>query len=498
MIDLKQILNTFSEDNQKEFLLYLDKKNKRKDAKNLQLTSLLLKNNYSSNELSELIYGKQNKVALHALRKRLFSSIINFTADTNIKQEKSIDIKLIKHILSARSFFEKDQIIIGYQILDKAEVIAKEQQLFTILNEIYHTKIQYSYANSNVILAELIVQFKENQQKLILEETLNVVYAKIRKALNTFQHYKSKIDIKKLIDKSLYEEGIADYNNLSLKSLYQILQIFNIGSFQKFDYWNIENLAIIIYKVVQNHKSKEKQLYYHIEIVYLISNIFFRNKKFTESFQYLKLMESLMKNNKQKYYSFFEPKYILLLSLNFNYSQNQEKAIHLLQKSIHNKNIDSVTKLDMQLSLIVFYYQKGLLKDVQKIYSKLYHTDEWYIKKVGIIWTIKKSLIEILLHIDLGNINVIDSRIKSFKRKYITHLREINQEKVITYLKLIEIYYKRPEIVTDNTFKEKVENNFNWIENDKEDIFMMSFFAWLKAKMTKQDLYLVTLQLIKG
>ena len=59
MIDIKKILTTFSIDKQKEFLLYLEKKNKRKDAKNLQLTSLLLEDRYSSIELSEKIYNKQ-------------------------------------------------------------------------------------------------------------------------------------------------------------------------------------------------------------------------------------------------------------------------------------------------------------------------------------------------------------------------------------------------------------------------------------------------------
>ena len=95
MIDLKQILSSFTAEKQKQFVLYLDKKNKRKDAKNIELTSLLLMDNYSSKEISEQLYGKENKVALHALRKRLFSSIIDFTADANMKAENSIDIKLI-------------------------------------------------------------------------------------------------------------------------------------------------------------------------------------------------------------------------------------------------------------------------------------------------------------------------------------------------------------------------------------------------------------------
>ena len=132
------------------------------------------------------------------------------------------------------------------------------------------------------------------------------------------------------------------------------------------------------------------------------------------------------------------------------------------------------------------------------MYAEFYHTDKWYIEKAGIIWTIKKSLIEILLQIDLGNIDLVDSRLKSFKRNYFKHLKEINQERVINYLKLVETYYKNPEIATSVEFYEKVEKSFNWIDREKEDIFMMSFFAWLKAKMTKQDVYLVTLDLINS
>ena len=93
---------------------------------------------------------------------------------------------------------------------------------------------------------------------------------------------------------------------------------------------------------------------------------------------------------------------------------------------------------------------------------------------------------------------MVDSRLKSFKRSYFKHLQEIKQEKVITYLKLVEIYYKNPSIVTSEEFYNKVEQSFKWIDSKKEDIFMMSFFAWLKAKMTKQDIYLVTLKLING
>ena len=498
MINLKEVLLTFTKENQQDFILYLEKKNKRKDAKNIHLVKLLLSDNLSSLEISQLLYGKQNKVALHALRKRLFQSLIDFTANISMKEENSIDIQLIKYILSARSFLLKGQIKIGYQILDKTENIANEHQLFTILNEIYHSKIEYAHLNKTLNFDNLIAHFKSNQQQLIIEDNLNIACAKIRISLAEYQQQKSKNDIKILIENILKEQKVVISDSLSFKSLYQIIQITSISSVQKFDYYNIESFLVDTYSVIQNHKSKDKQLYYHIEVLYVIANVLFRNKKFAESKKYLGLMEFYMKEKKQKYYNDFVSNHDLILALNFNYSNKQEKAIAILEPYLNKKNNDIVSQLDIYLTLIVFYYQNENLEKAKKLLVSLYHSDNWYIEKTGIVWTIKKNLIEILLQIDSGNIDLVDSRLKSFKRNYFKHLKDINEQRVITYLNLIETYYKNPEIATTVEFKNEVEKSFYWIDKEKEDIFLMSFFAWLKAKMTKQDVYLVTLELIKG
>ena len=498
MINLNDILKTLNDDKQQEFITYLDKKNKRIDAKNIQFVKLLVADNYSSQEISEKIYGKQNKVALHALRKRLFQSLIDFTANTSIKEENSLDIKLIKYIIAARNFLHKNQIEVGYQILEKARIIAIEYHLFSILNEIYHTKIQYAHQYKSLNLEETILNFKENQLQLIQEDNLNIAYAKIRKSLNEYQQKKTTIDIKKLIESTLQEQNNIDISLLSFKSLYQLLQITTISSSQKFDYYNITDFAIETYNIVKNHSSKNKQIYYHIEILYLISNIFFRNTKFHQSLQYLALMNFYMNENKQKYLKEFSSKHNLLLALNYNYTEKQEEAIQLLESSIDKKNSNIIQQLDIYLSLIVCYFQNNSLTKAQNLLSKLYHTDKWYLEKAGLVWTIKKNLIDILLQIDCGHINLVESRLKSFKRNYFKHLKEIDQENVITYLKLVEIYYKNPEKASSKEFYNKVETSFNFIDKEKEDIFMMSFCAWLKAKMTKKEVYLVTLELINS
>ncbi len=497
MVNLKEVIYTLNKEKQQEFISFLDKKNKRKDAKNIELVTLLLTKNLSSKELNISLYGKENKVAFHALRKRLFQSLIDFTANISMSEENSTDILLIKQLISARAFLKKGQYKIGYQILNKANIIAEEHQLFTILNEIYHTKIEYAHTDLDLNIYDLVLEFKNNQQQLFLQEDLNIAYAKIKNSLLRANQTKGIVDIKLMIENTLKEQNIVISDSLSFKSLCQLMQVSSLSSSQKFDYWNIEEFIVSTYESIKYHKSKTKQLYYHIEILYLISNTLFRNKKFDESLKYLDEMHVYMQNNKGKYYKEFITKYHLLLALNYNYQENQQKAIAILEPYINQKNLDIIAQLDIYLSLIVFYSQINLLDKAKKVFSEFYHTDKWYIEKAGVIWTIKKNLIEILMQIDLGNIEIVESRLLSFKRNYFKYLKQMDQEKVIIYLKLVEAYFKNPEIITSSEFHDKVENSFVWLEKEKEDIFMMSFFAWLKAKMTKKDIYAVTLELVR-
>ena len=88
------------------------------------------------------------------------------------------------------------------------------------------------------------------------------------------------------------------------------------------------------------------------------------------------------------------------------------------------------------------------------------------------------------------------SRIASFKRSHFKYLKNNNQDRVITYLLLIESYYKNPEKALKTKFRDKIEFSFEWIGPIKEDIFVMSFYAWLKSKIDREDLFITTLNLI--
>ncbi|WP_044403101.1 hypothetical protein [Lacinutrix sp. Hel_I_90] len=496
MTNLNEIISTFSNDEQQRFIYYLEKKNKRKDTKNIALFKLLVKDDANVKTIQQKLYKGTKKNAYHALRKRLYQSIIDFIANTNLEEENSTDMQIIKYVLASRTFLAHKQFKVAYKILDKAEGLASEHLLFPILNEIYHTKIQYAYANPSVDIDVVIEKFKANQKNYILEDQLNIVYAKIRQTIKQDTFISDGLDFEKLLEDTFKTYNISINESMSFKSLYQLMTIVSLSAFVTNDYIKIEPFLISTYQKLQTHKGKEKQLYYHIQVLYLLANTLFRNKKFKASLHFLELMNTHMLQKNKKYYSTFKLKYHLLLALNYNYSNQQEKAIALLEAMLLKKHPDLESLLDIHLSLVMYYIQAEAYKKAHALFKTFYHTDQYYETKASREWVIKKNLIEIILHIELENIDLVDSRLLSFKRHYFSYLKSIKQERVITYLQFVETYYKNSEVANTKAFSEEVENAFVWIQAKREDIFVMSYFAWLKSKMKNKPLYSTTLDLI--
>ncbi|MEM6718389.1 MAG: hypothetical protein AAF611_03640 [Bacteroidota bacterium] len=495
---MNAVISQFSTEEQQEFVKYLQYKNKRHDTKNVQLFGLLLAA-HPTKDIPKKIYGKDNKTAYHGLRKRLWSSLVDFMATQSLTHEVSDELEITKRILVARNLLLQKQYTTAFKILDKAEKKARDILHFSLLNEIYHTQIQYAYKTSQApSLDVLIEKCTANHQDFLQEEKLNMAYAVIQEQLQKVVHKGEIISLQTLIQETYQRFQVSSEMGLSYKSLYQLAQIINAVAAVNKAYFAIEPFLIENYKDISSRlKQTEKHLFYHIKVLYLIANIFFRKKEFEHSLMYLEAMKQQMELQKQRYYKDSLLSYQCLLALNYNYLGDSQKAISSLEAVIDLKKYDLEAMLDVHLSLIVCYFQQGEFKKAQSVFSKFYHTDKWYEEKAGIEWVMKKNLIELLLHIELGNISYVDSRFVSFQRKYYPFLKKSGEARVITFLKFVKQYYHAPETVTSIEFHQAVESSFQWRGRVEEDIFVMSFYAWLKAKMQKADLYETTLDLVK-
>ena len=115
---------------------------------------------------------------------------------------------------------------------------------------------------------------------------------------------------------------------------------------------------------------------------------------------------------------------------------------------------------------------------------------------MGMDWTIKKCLVEILLHVQQENTELALSRIKSFKRRYKKYLLTVKEQRVIQYLLFVEQYVMKPEIIQTQKFQKAIEAFIITAQNGPKDIVIMSFLAWLLAKVRRKTIYETTLILL--
>ncbi|WP_459212515.1 hypothetical protein [Aquimarina rhabdastrellae] len=491
MHDISKIILILSKEEKQEFIAVLKQKNKRNDSKNIQLFKLLDTSHVIDNP-DHILYGKSSKGAYHALCKRLQDSLIDFIATKNLEGETSDQLAILKLLMASRILFEHKQFKIAFKTLRKAEQKAKYHDSYSILNEIYYTQIQYAHLDNTIILDHLILQFKDNKKALHQEEQLNLFYAKLQEQLRIPDQ-----DIHHTINRALKDFDLIIDKDLTYRSLYKILEITSNTAHLTRNYHQVFPFIMATYTQLSlKNDPKDHQLFYHIQILYYVANANFRNRAYNTAQYYLDEVLSYIKLQQKKYYTHFYPQYVLLQSLIFNYTNQPQLAIQLLEDFPYAKYKNQTAYvLDLRLVFIVFLSQQLEIKKAYRLFTTFIHSDTWYLKKTDLSWVIQKNLVEILLHIELEHIDLVSSRLQSFKRKYTPYLKKNKEYHILDFIKLISLYHQKGVSSDSTVLINKFESTLSQLNLTTTDVFIISFFAWLKAKITKQDVYKTILKL---
>ena len=426
------------------------------------------------------------------MRKRLHDSLIDFIAAKNFEEESSKEMSALKLVLASRTFFQHQQVEIAFKSLAKAELIANKYDLFSILNEIYQTQILFAHLNNTLDFKKLIKKYQKNKLNIQQEDNLNLFYASIQDELS-----QKTPEVSDIIDRNLNLFNISITKNLSYTSLLKILQISNQVAHATRDYYAVlQFIEDACLKIETSERIQDTHLHDHLQILYYLSNTYFRIKKFKKSSNYLDTMNIYMQVRNKKYDSQFYPQYALIKNLLLIYSGKNEEAISNLQEFDFKKYKNKPAQvLDLKLTQVVALFLQKKFKEAFQVYLDFNHSDTWYIKKTGYVWVIQKNLIEILILIELNHFDLLESRFKSFKKKHRVHLIEHNEFRILNFLNLITVYYYKTEKIHSIEFMKKVDDLLN-IKSNNEDVFTISFYAWLKSKIENTEIYKTCLDLI--
>ncbi len=494
MDQLIQLIDLLDNQDKQAFKSFLNKKNTRKDAKNMLLFNFLETDDLKS--VQKLYKKEDSKDAYHALRKRLQDNLLQFLSQRTFESKGNAGYDILRNIVVGRFLLENNLPKIGWKCLDKATARAEEDEQFSFLNECLLLRLQYAHLEDTIDLPQLMERFTENQEQMQREAKLHMAYAFLRRELQEI-HLKGKVvNLSALIESTMKQFKISMHEIMNYKALYQLLYLANEYAAINQNYRLIEPYILKSYRYIQDiSKTKEAHLYYQLYIIYYLANYHFRSRQFEESLAFLQQMEELMQHRKSYQDQFFL-RHELLLGLNLHFKGEPEKAIQVLEQALQNaSNKASQEDIDdLNISVCMCYAQHNQDTCLRYL-AKLGHTDHWYEKKLGMLWTIRKNLMELLIHAQFDNISLANSRLQSFKRRYKSYLMQIDEERVLDFLYLVEKYFQNPDIVKEPGFQKRLLQMLDIEAN--QDIFNLSFLGWLLSRGQKKTPYACCLELLK-
>ncbi|WP_340203444.1 hypothetical protein [Ascidiimonas sp. W6] len=498
MNNLTAVIEKMSNEQRHRFIIYQKQKNRRSDTHNIQLFKLIASDK-GKKITSEKIYGEENSAAFNALKKRLFDSLIEFIAVEGFDNDATNEMELLRLLLAARILLKQQQYKTAFKLLNKTILKAELLELYGLATEAYHTYIEYLHKDSSDNGQHIFLKAQKNIEKFKEAETLHMNFSLLRKLLSKNQNESIPANLSSLLE-SLFTNSFTSQHSLTYKSLCQLMDISNEYASLYQNFHSITPFMEKSYASISKKESlSEHHLYYHIQVIYFMANLYFRNREFSTSLHWLSKMQLLMQQKNATYQNRFLLKYTLLKTLNLHYANQTKEAI-----SVSEETLKTILKPDigdhynLLLALAMYYFNINELKKAMAIFRIWNKTDSWYEERLGKEWTLKKNLFEIILHIEIENSEYALTRIKSFKRRYRTYFEKVEAKNAFVFLKLIEQHIKYPENTRSEKFITNAEKSIAWKEQNQEDIFVMSFYAWLKSKMTGKSLPEVLQNLVQS
>lgn len=487
---LATLINLLGDQDKKDFKAFMRKKNKRHDVKNILLFELL--NTDDINGLEKLLKKSKNRDSYHALRKRLHDSLLLFLSQKTFESNNSQASEVMRLIVVSRYLLENDLDKTAFKCLLKAEQIASKLEQYNLLNDILLLKIHYAHSAESESLEALTARFMVNQHYMQREAKLNLAYAFLRQEMRDVNLKGKVVNLKVLMLGTIRKYQIAVKDLMNYKSIYQILFIANEYAAIHQDYSFIERyIQRIQYFIQGNTKTDELHLFYQLHVLYFLANFHLRNKNFEKSTDYLAEMKSKMEQHRV-YESQFHPRHQLLSALNLYFTGKGAAGTAVLLKTLElsTKKTKQEDIEDLRICLTMFLSlqdDKSCLRHL----ALFQHSDPWYEKKMGMLWTIRKNLMEVLVHAQFDHIELAVSRLNSFKRRYSAFLTETHEERVLHFVNLVEKYFNKPDVIFNAVFQKAVMNLFK--NKDHSDLFHSCFISWLIAKWEKKSAYEIVL-----
>ncbi len=226
MID--DLISILSHDERGAFVKYLKSRNRRSEARNVELFQAILQRKEKS------LQTQLGTNAYNVLRNRLKTRIIDFLAESTIQKEGSVANELSKTFITAKRLLRQGKTRSSFKLLSKLEKQAHVTENYTMEGEVQHLLIEHAHLEGAPDLDALFERSSKNLQLQQAYTKLNLAYARIRLAYQEVEFRGGQIDLAKLLNETFHEFAVSEEIAFGFSSLHQLTQLYDIyGAYSK-------------------------------------------------------------------------------------------------------------------------------------------------------------------------------------------------------------------------------------------------------------------------
>ncbi|GAA4044239.1 hypothetical protein GCM10022409_32890 [Hymenobacter glaciei] len=514
MDDLRTTLLTLNPDERREFGVFIQRQ-RRKTAGRLdsRLYELLIQAKELKPEkiIDKLYPDEPNAVAYYALRKRLMRHLTDYLLLRQRQLDTTAAATVRGHLTLAQYLFEAGIPRLAWNTLRKAEKLGRESEQHEQLNAVYNLQIQYASSPHAEPLDEILPRYRLNKKAADEEERANIADSVLRQRLRGSRTQgRAMVPADDILRQVLAEYDLQEAFARSPSLLSRLMSITRVAMLVRRDFAAFAAFVERCYKLMERrHGFAPAQRGHQLKLLYMLAHALYRSRRFAESVAYLEQAQELLATGPGRQFGEYAPRFTLLLAANYSFLRRNSESIVLLDTLLGGpRPLTENNELAVRLQLTFHYFAEGKFAKANHTLLTLGRTDHWLEQHLGLEWMLNRNIGEMLIQVELGNTEVALGRLRALDRAVREQFPAVPEtlespavpaggpyQPVLAYLALVRELVENPVITQERNFGNRVMHLPPFISEEREDLQVISFYAWLKARILQRSYYEVLLEL---
>ncbi|MDB5234032.1 MAG: hypothetical protein JWR44_1025 [Hymenobacter sp.] len=514
MDDLRTTLLTLSPDERRDFGVFIQRQ-RRKTAgrQDSRLYELLVqaKELPAPKLIAKLYPDEPNPVAYYALRKRLLRHLTDYLLLRQRQLDTTAAASVRGQLTLAQYLFEMGIPRLAWSTLRKAEKLAHDNEQYEPLNAVYNLQIQYADSPHAVPLDEILPRYRLNKRAADEEERANIADSLLRQRLREARvRGRAAVPVDSILQNILAEYDLQEAFARSPSLLSRLMSIARNAMLVRRDFTSFAPFIERCYNLMERrHGFAPAQRGHQLKLLYMLAHALYRSRRFAESVAYLEKGQALASATSARQFGELGPRFTFLLAANYAFLHRNAEGIALLEGLLRRaKPLAEADEITVRFQLTFHYFSEGQFAKANQSLLSLGRTDHWLEQHLGLEWMLNRNIGEMLIQVELGNTELALSRLRAIERVLREQFPVVPAEgeaaavpvggpyhAVLAYLSMVREVIENPAVASQAHFVNRVSHLPNFISSEREDLQVLSFYAWLRAQTLGRPYYEVLLEL---